>query len=133
MSAHPALIFANDAFYRAFADRDIVAMAEVWAETDPVSCLHPGWAPLIGRDVVLASFKAILEGPAPPQIAPEAAEAAVHGDIGIVICYEAIAGDYLVATNVFRREGARWRLVHHQAGPVNDPPPEPDEPASPVN
>lgn len=133
MSDHPALLFANDAFYRAFADRDIVAMAEVWAEVEPVSCLHPGWAPLIGRDVVLASFQAILDGPGAPQIEPQAAEAAVHGDVGIVICYERIGRDYLIATNMFRRDGGRWRLVHHQAGPVNDPPPASQEPASPVN
>lgn len=133
MSEDAALLFANEAFYRAFADRDIVALAEVWAESEPVSCLHPGWAPLFGRDEVLAAFKAIFEGPAPPRIEIRAPRALLHGETGLVICYEAIDDIFLVASNVFRREGARWRMVHHHASPVRDAPAPPDEPAAAMN
>jgi ketosteroid isomerase-like protein len=132
MSHHAALLFANEAFYRAFADKDIDAMADVWAEDDALVCLHPGWAPLKGLEEVLGSFMAIFEGPSPPAISPTAAEVVIHGTIGIVTCYERIGSDYLIATNIFRHEdetSGNWRLVYHQAGPANDPPAEDDEAA----
>ncbi len=58
--ARDAVLFANEAFYRAFADRDIAAMEEIWASEAPVACIHPGWSPVIGRERVLASWRAIL-------------------------------------------------------------------------
>ena len=36
------MLFANEAFYRAFADRDMAAMDGVWAVHAPVACIHPG-------------------------------------------------------------------------------------------
>lgn len=136
MNESAAVIFTNDAFYRAFADRDLDAIGAIWADREPVTCLHPGWAPLRGREAVLESFAAIFQGPAPPEIGVEAAEAAVHGDLAVVICYERIGHDFLIATNVFRHDGdaaGGWRLVHHQAGPVNEPPRPSEDPPSPVN
>ena len=64
--ARDAVLFANEAFYRAFADRDIAAMEEIWASEAPVACIHPGWSPVIGRERVLASWRAILANPASP-------------------------------------------------------------------
>ena len=43
MADDEAVLFANEAFYRAFADRDVEAMDEVWAQGVPVACIHPGW------------------------------------------------------------------------------------------
>jgi hypothetical protein len=110
-----ALLFANEAFYRAFADRDMAAMEEVWSETAPVACIHPGWGALTGREDVL-------------EVQVLAPEVILHGDVGFVVCYEEIAGQYLIATNAFVRDGSIWRLVHHQAGPTADVP-EPEETA----
>ena len=53
MSELDAVLFANEAFYRAFADREMAAMADVWAAEAPVSCIHPGWGLLEGLDEVL--------------------------------------------------------------------------------
>ena len=47
------VLFANEAFYRAFGDRDRHAMDEMWARENPVACVHPGWGALIGRAAVL--------------------------------------------------------------------------------
>lgn len=52
-----------------------------------------------------------------------------------MICFEKVEDQYLVASNIFVREGRGWKLSHHQAGPVATPPqggasnddPEPDE------
>ena len=37
MSDADAVLFANEAFYLAFATRDFDAMAAVWADDEPVS------------------------------------------------------------------------------------------------
>lgn len=133
MSDRAAVLFANDAFYRAFADSDIQAMASVWAADDAITCLHPGWAPLRGFEDVLSSFQAIFEGPAPPAIAPSAADVTLHGPVAIVICYEQIGADYLIATNTFRKDdNGNWRLIHHQAGPANEPPDHEEEETKPA-
>ena len=61
----PAVLFANEAFYRAFADRDFKAMSELWAHDLPSVCIHPGWPALTGRTRILASWERILGGQAP--------------------------------------------------------------------
>ncbi len=128
MADTEAVLFANEAFYQAFADRDLEAMDALWSHAQPVCCIHPGWAPIFGRDEVMASWAAILGNAESPDIGYSAARAHVLGGAAFVVCYESLGGGYLTATNVFVREGAVWKLVHHQAGPVpTPPPPEQDE------
>jgi hypothetical protein len=125
MPESEAVLFANEAFYRAFADRDLSAMEALWSEAAPVSCIHPGWAPLFGRDEVLRSWAAIIGAPGAPDIACRGARARLYGDTAFVVCFEGLGGEYLIATNVFVRESRLWRMVHHQSGPTaGDPGPE---------
>ncbi len=112
---------ANAAFYRAFAARDADAMAALWAQAHPVSCIHPGWDVLDGRDAVLASWVSILESGGAPEIACSVAEARVVGNVAWVTCHEVIGNGRLAATNVFVLEGGAWRMVHHQATPMTPP------------
>jgi ketosteroid isomerase-like protein len=112
------VLAVNSAFYRAFARRDVAAIEALWARTLPVACIHPGWAPLRGRERVLASFRAVLANPRSPEITESAATVHLVGESAFVICYESIPGAKLVATNVFGKEDGAWKLVHHQAGPV---------------
>ncbi|MBM3522403.1 MAG: nuclear transport factor 2 family protein [Alphaproteobacteria bacterium] len=128
MADREALLFANEAFYQAFSARDIAALDALWSKAEPVLCIHPGWPALAGRDEVMASWTRILANPDAPKIECRAPRAHVLGDVGLVLCYELISGQALVATNVFRREGRTWKLVHHQAGPAPPPPaPTPEE------
>ncbi len=112
------VIDANERFYAAFGSGDVAAMEELWAETHDVGVIHPGWPPLHGRDTVLGSWRRILEGPGRPQIACTRARVIQLGETAVVVCYEQLDDGDLIATNVFHREGGRWKLVHHQAGPV---------------
>jgi hypothetical protein len=116
-----AVLFANEAFYRAFADRDIAAMEEIWSRQEPVACIHPGWSPVIGRERVLESWRAILGNPASPAIVCLRPQAFLRGDSAFVICYEDVNGALLIATNIFVREEQHWKIMHHQAGPVPTP------------
>ena len=86
---------------------------------------------LTGRDEVMESWQAILEGPNPPEITCHGASAHVCGDLAYVLCYEQVGGGFLVATNLFVREGGAWRMIHHQAGPTSlTELPEEEDPAS---
>jgi ketosteroid isomerase-like protein len=111
-----SLVDANEAFYRAFRERDLPGMMRAWSTANDISVIHPGWEPLHGRGPVVESWQRILRNPASPQIQCSDVMAAVRGELGIVICTERVGGACLAATNVFMREAGAWRLVHHQAG-----------------
>jgi len=118
MSDIDAVLFANEVFYRAFADCDVAAMDGLWAVAAPVCCIHPGWEAIYRREDVMASWRAILTGNAPPDIRCIAHRVHYYGDAAFVVCYEAIGDEYLIATNFFIREEGRWKMAHHQAGPT---------------
>jgi ketosteroid isomerase-like protein len=123
MSEQAAILFANEAFYVAFATCDFPAMDALWSGRERVSCIHPGWNALAGREPVMESWRAILASPNAPRIGCRAAAAHVLGESAFVVCYEAIDGSFLVATNVFVREDGGWKMVHHHSAPTPTPPP----------
>ena len=109
---------ANNAFYRAFASFDKEAMADIWAESELITCIHPGWSLVEGRDDGLASWDRILENPNQPPIVSGGAQVRKYGDSAVVLCRESVAGGLLYATNVFVKDSAAWKLMHHQSAPV---------------
>lgn len=130
MSDDAALLAANAAYYRAFIGGDIVAMSALWGEED-VTCIHPGWPALIGREVVLASYRDILRNPMQEPIARRNERALLSGADGRVLCVEVVGGAALMATNWFRLVDGVWRLVHHQASPLVSAPAEAPPPERP--
>jgi uncharacterized protein (TIGR02246 family) len=124
MTDETALLAANSAYYQAFLARDNEAMAALWAP-DGVSCVHPGWPPLIGRRAVLASYADIFRNPLQEPVA-RGQETVILGESeGRVLCIETVGGGALAATNWFRRFEDRWLLLHHQASPIAIPAREP--------
>ncbi len=109
---------ANEGFYRALGSSDAGAMENVWARVAPVTCLHPGWTLLSGREAVLESWRTILANPNQPRIVGGGASVTVFGDAALVLCREVVSGSALYATNVFVREEGTWRMTHHHSGPV---------------
>jgi len=129
MSDTDAILAANAAYYRAFSTGDVAAMDQIWAD-DGVSCVHPGWTPLIGRAAVVDSYRNILTSPNRVRIAHREDTAILTGDEGRVVCIEIVEGTALLAaSNFFRHIGGAWRMVHHQASPIavaveeSEPPP----------
>jgi uncharacterized protein (TIGR02246 family) len=116
---------ANAEFYAAFEEGDLDRMAAVW-DDGAVSCVHPGWPMLRGRDRVLRSWVVIMANTTYIQFVLTDVQVSLHGDVAVVSCDENIltgAEDIgrtgrVTATNVFRRRGDRWRLLVHHASPV---------------
>ena len=131
MSELAGLLFANDAFYLIFRGRDLAGMDSLWSRRDDVTCIHPGWDALFGREEVMESWRGILGGAAPPEIRCRAARARMTGQAGLVLCYEQVGASLLVATNIFAWEGGAWKMVHHQAGPCQAKPEQLDEDPEP--
>jgi hypothetical protein len=118
MDVEAAVLEANEAFYRAFNLKDPGLMEDVWSASAAVTCVHPGWNLLAGREDVLESWRNILGNPNQARIVMGGATAYLYGATAIVICRELVAGSPLVATNVFVLEDEAWKLMHHQSGPV---------------
>lgn len=113
-----AVLAANEAFYQAFRDRDMAAMDAIWARTDSVAVIHPGWHGLNGRKPVMNSWRTILGNPAAPKVRSVKPRAHVYGTTAFVVGYEVLGNGVLIATNIFVREDGAWKMVHHQAGPT---------------
>ncbi len=112
------VIAANTAFYKAFRSRDMTAMDAIWSRQARVSVIHPGWAGISGREAVMKSWKAILEGN-PPDIRALKPSVIFAGASAYVICYEQVGSGLLIATNIFVKEEDDWRMIHHHAGPTS--------------
>ena len=118
----------NAAFYAAFEQADVDGMAQVWDDVQPeaLTCVHPGWPPLRGREQVLRSWSALMANTEYIQFFLTDVTVAVEGDIAIVTCTENVltgvsetgGAGAAVATNVFRRRTGGWRLQVHHAGPL---------------
>ncbi len=123
-SIDPAVIeFANDNFYLAFNSQNMTEMSELWAVDSLCVCIHPGWAPILGREEILESWEDIFSKPEPGiQIVCHSPRVLVQGDLFSVICYEQLPAGWLVATNNFVIEAGSVRMVHHQASHCMEPP-----------
>jgi len=120
MPDREAILFANDAFYAAFASGDFALMRSAWADDREITCLHPGWRPLVGRQEVMDSWETILASGETTDIRCVGARAFSLGETAYVIGFERMSGTVLAMTNIFARHGDLWRMVHHQAGPCQD-------------
>jgi hypothetical protein len=118
--------FANEAFYLAFEAKDFTGMDHLWSKAREVVCIHPGWSALIGRDVVMESWRAILGNPEQGAVSFYGASYRVLGTrLYAAVCYELAGNAVMIATNVFVEEDGRLCLVLHQAGYCANPPPIP--------
>jgi hypothetical protein len=113
-----AVLEANDAFYRAFNQKDFAAMDGLWARATPVACIHPGWNILTGREAVMESWRRILSNPDQPKLVNGGAEAVIVGNLAYVTCRELVSGSPLAATNLFILEDGAWKMLHHHSSSV---------------
>lgn len=117
MGGEERILFANEAFYAAFATADMHAMDKLWASDHPVSVIHPGATVTLGRTKVLESWAEILNDADSFDIEFRKPVVQLQGLAALVLCYERVGTHSLIATNVFVCEGESWLMVHHQSGP----------------
>jgi ketosteroid isomerase-like protein len=121
-----AIRAANTEFYRAFESLSLDAMEAVWAQTDDVRCVHPGWQEMCGWDAVRKSWKAIFEAAAYMEFNVTNLALWTSNDLACVFCHENIVTfreghevrTVVLATNVFRRQNDRWLMIVHHGSPV---------------
>ena len=106
-----AVLAANAAFYAAFNARDSDAMAALWATAAEVTCVHPGWNILRGREAVLESWRSILGN-------AEQAKIVGAAEVALVVGRELVGGHPIAVSNTFLLEEDGWKLLHHHASPV---------------
>ena len=117
---------ANAEFYRAFEALSIDAMDGVWAHTDDVRCIHPGWRVLVGWEDVRQSWLAIFQGASYMEFNVTDLHVWTDGELACVFCHENIftfrdgqeVRTMVLATNVFRHHDERWLMVLHHGSPI---------------
>jgi hypothetical protein len=121
---------AEAAFYMAFANTDLAAMARVWhASPADIRCVHPG-GDLLAGGAVLESWRSIFSGTQAPSVQYRLLHQTRAGDISIHLVEERVgpagsAEDALtriLATNVYRRTAQGWGMtLHHATLPLVKP------------
>ena len=116
---------AENAFYEALERGDLEAMMAVWAEDEDIICVHPTGPRLCGQDEVRESWAQIFAAGQSPrvtisqQVAISAMMIAVHSVHEVF----ALPGadrprTPILATNVYLRTAAGWRMIVHHASPA---------------
>ena len=116
---------AENAFYEALERGDLEGMMAVWSEDEDIVCVHPGGPRLSGQDQVRESWAKIFAGGAGPrvtithQVAVSGMMIAVHSVHENFIVPNDPRGQIpVIATNVYLRTAAGWRMIVHHASPA---------------
>ena len=119
---------AENAFYEALERCDLEAMMAVWAEDDEIICVHPTGPRLTGQDQIRESWARIFSsGPRARvhitnQVAISGMMLAVHSVHENFTIQGQARGDAqpvpVVATNIYLRTAAGWRMIVHHASPA---------------
>ena len=109
------------AYYDALARADINVLMLLWADDEEIVCIHPNAPRLVGHDAIRASWEAIFAHGG-LHILPQRLHAiqnvmcAVHNLVENVHREGQTAVDvHVVATNVYIKTAAGWRMVIHHA------------------
>jgi ketosteroid isomerase-like protein len=124
---------AENAFYEALERADLEGMMAVWAEDDDIVCVHPGGARLTGQDQVRESWSRIFAAGTRARVHISNQVAITAMMIAVHSVHEnfTVEGDPsprppVLATNVYLRTAAGWRMIVHHASPAPgeaEPPP----------
>jgi len=121
---------AENAFYEALERCDLEGMMAVWAEDEDILCVHPAGPRLTGQDQVRESWARIFAGGprarllVSNQVAISGMMLAVHSVHENFAIEGASRGQGdarpapIVATNVYLRTAAGWRMIVHHASPA---------------
>ena len=122
---------AQNAFYEALERSDLEAMMAVWSEDEEIVCVHPAGQRLAGQAQVREAWRRMFAGGPNMRvrITQQVVIAGVMLELHSVHENITVAGEQrprppMVATNVYLRTAAGWRMIAHHASPA------PGEPAA---
>jgi len=126
------LLFASpeeceQAFYEALDSADGEAVIDLWLEDDDVICIHPGGPRLVGFAAVKSSWMAILAN-GPVHVRSTLAKSLETPTVALRnVIEEVVVGEgrqqqivSVLATNVYVKTSAGWKMVLHHASPSPD-------------
>ncbi|MCB1953482.1 YybH family protein [Denitromonas sp.] len=124
MSAKEDVLKASQQFYAALnsmLNGDAAALADIWSHSAAVTTMHPVGGRQLGWDSVWASWAQVAqictggEVRLGEQIIEVAGDAAY--ELGVEQGTFELAGEQVSiehrVTNIYRREGGGWKVVHH--------------------
>ena len=114
---------ANQRFYDAFGALDIDLMEAAWETSERALCVHPGWPPIVGWNLIKESWQRIFDSTTLMHFNIHYVNVVSTGDSGWVTCVENIssvlegrASNFgILATNIFVRTPLGWRMTGHHA------------------
>jgi len=121
MSTEAEVRAVSDRFYSALSRLDVSQLESVWSQSNSVSTMHPMGGEQVGWPEVRKSFEEAAG--AMTDIHVELVDQRIQ--TGEDIAYETgiergrgkVAGEQIEfehrVTNVYRREGGQWKMVHH--------------------
>ena len=116
---------AENAFYEALERCDLDAMMAVWSEDEEIVCVHPAGQRLAGQAAVREAWRQMFAGG--PNMRVHIAQQVVIAGVmieahsvheNITVAGEARPRPPMVATNVYLRTAAGWRMIVHHASPA---------------
>jgi ketosteroid isomerase-like protein len=124
--ARPLLFASSDeceqAFYEALENADGDAVVDLWLDDAEVCCIHPGGPRLLGHAAVSGSWRAILaNGPLRVRAASkktlEMPTITLHNVVEEILIQQGRAQKivHVIATNVYVKTPAGWKMVLHHA------------------
>ena len=128
---------AENAFYDSLERGDLDLMMAVWAEDEEIVCVHPAGGRIAGQEQVRDSWRRMFASGQRLRIkiAQRVTLSGMMVEVRsvhevITIVGEEAARPPMVATNVYLRTAAGWRMVVHHASPApqaaaEEVPPEP--------
>lgn len=128
-----SVLQVNSAFYNAFSKKSMELMKKVWLQDASILCIHPSHPPLVGVTAVMESWSNMFESTDGSfqrnWMEPINIKLVVKGTTAIITCDEQVFArrfirgkrreteliNQLTATNIFRKVGQKWCMVHHHA------------------
>ena len=121
MSSEDEVRAASARFYEALSRLDISQLQDVWSQSNTVTTMHPMGGEEVGWPEVRTSFEQAAGAMSDMHV--ELADQRIQ--TGEDLAYETgiergrakVAGEQIEiehrVTNVYRREGGQWKMVHH--------------------
>lgn len=126
MISKEILLEVNKNYYKAFENFDLQLMSQVWANTNDVVCIHPGWDILVGWEKVREGWSKIFMDDSFLKFTIRNTNTIILNNIGIVSCIEeifvsskdTISQTFIATTNLFKETEEGIKLFYHHSSPV---------------